>query len=159
MLHQYEYYYPTTGWNKTLPAKGSTGYFANGVFSTVDIFYSPRHLTFIMVFQDGYVDNKLYWKYLEATKPILPTYAGGKDSDIAQYLTEYSWSAEILLFDLPIPATSYTYGGGMHPGYFGVDDITRGGNMMLVSWTSPTGDNAASAKTGYAIDTATVTWA
>lgn len=122
------------------------------------MFYSPRHLTFIMVFMDIYVDNKIYWSYLKATKPIVPTYAGGSMSDIGQYITQYSWSSWILLMNLPTPGAYYAYGGGMHPGYFGETDITRGGNKMLLTWTSPTGLNAASVGTQYSMMSAVATW-
>ena len=134
-------------------------YFVSGGYSTADIFYSPRHLTFIMVFMDVYIDNKIYWQYLKATKPIIPTYAGGDDDDIAQYLTQYSWSGWTLLMNLPTPAQYYTYGAGMHAGYFGQKDITRGGTKMLLTWTAPTGKNGASASTGYSMMSAVATWA
>lgn len=105
------------------------------------------------------VDNKIQWRYLEATKPILPTYAGGNDIDIANWLTVYKWSAPQTLYQIPSPPTSYAYGGGMHPGYFAATDITNGGTDMLLSWTWPNGQSAASLGGGYSIQTAKITWA
>lgn len=46
----------------------------------------------------------------------------------------------------------------MNMGYFGANDITRGGNQMLLHWTHPTNEDAGSADTGYELQSAIVTW-
>jgi len=46
----------------------------------------------------------------------------------------------------------------MNMGYFGVDDITRGGKKMLLHWDHPTGNNAASTDTGFELQSAVVEW-
>lgn len=47
---QYEYYAGSGNWTTTVPTTKSTNYFIQGPFSTVDIFYSPMHKTFICVY-------------------------------------------------------------------------------------------------------------
>lgn len=156
----YEFFQGSGVWNSTIPTNSNTkAVFTQGAFSTVDIFYSPRHLTFIMVFQNIYCDNNIYMRYLRPAKPILPTYAGGSQDDIASLLTTSSWGPTIVLLSLPAAGSGYTYGGGAHMGYFGADDITRGGNKMLLSWTAPTGQAGGSLATSYATLTAAVTFA
>ena len=128
----------------------------NGSFSAVDVFYSPRHLTFIMVFMNNYVDNTIYWRFLRGP-PIVPTYAGGNATDIAQYIYQYPWSGQGTLIKTT-PRTSFSYDGGATLGYFGADDISRGGNKMLLSWTEPNGYAANGNLTGYYLGTAMVTF-
>lgn len=49
----YTYWQGGNSWTSTQPQKASTtNTFIGGAFSTVDIFYSPRHLTFIAVYMD-----------------------------------------------------------------------------------------------------------
>lgn len=148
-----------TGWTGDQPNKlSTTNTFLPGTFSTVDIFYSPRHLTFIAVYFDQYVDNDFYWRYLDADKPILPSWAGGGDDDIAELLVQYSWAKAQLLFQTPPPSKSYNYGGGLNKGYFGANDITNGGDQMLLHWDHPTNLAAGSAETGFDFASAVVTW-
>jgi hypothetical protein len=86
-------------WSSIQPPKASTtNTFIGGQFSTVDIVYSPRHLTFIAVYMNAYTDNTFYAKYLNAPKPILPQWAGGDEADIVQFVTQYPWSTQILVF-------------------------------------------------------------
>lgn len=107
----YEFYQGSGIWNSTVPTSTSTAKsITYGAFSTVDIFYSPRHLTFIMVFQNVYCDNNIYWRWLRASKPILPTYAGGSWDDMVEAITMYSWGPSAVLMALPAPASGYTYG-------------------------------------------------
>ena len=48
----YEFYLGRSGtWTSSMPGLGSYDTFVNGSFSNADIFYSPRHQTFIMVWQ------------------------------------------------------------------------------------------------------------
>lgn len=155
----YEWYYPGSGWSSQMPARGSQGCIANGTFSSIDIFYSPRHLTFLMIFMDGFSDNRLQYRYL-ISPPIVPTFAGGSAADVGDYLAMgYKWSAPQVLVQIETPPTGYAYGGGMQPGYFGVDDVVNGGSRMLVSWTWPNGKAANTLGGGLGFRTAVVTWA
>jgi len=46
----YEYYLGQSGtWTSDMPAPGGHQTWVNGSFSNADVFYSPRHQTFIMV--------------------------------------------------------------------------------------------------------------
>ena len=124
-----------------------------------DMFYSPHHATFIMVYLTPYADNTFYWRYLKADHAILPPYAGGDSSaDYVENIVKYNWSEEEVLYQAATPsAGGYIYGGSVHAGYFGDDDITKGGTRILLSWTEHTGKDAATPDTGYAHMTAAVT--
>lgn len=111
-----------------------------------------------MVYMDYYTDNSFYWRYLKAPNPIVPGYLGGNQTDYVEALYTYSWSADYLLFKAPAPTSSYNYAGGVHQGYYGSDDITQGGSRMLFTWTHPTGQNSASATTGYQLISAEISW-
>ncbi|KAB8356654.1 hypothetical protein FH972_024231 [Carpinus fangiana] len=155
----YEYFNNNTQtWSPTPPAQGTTaGVFVDGAYSNVDIFYSPRHLTYVMVFQTPFADNNFYWRYLQVPKPIKPTYAGGSEADLAENLHKYKWSPATLLFQAPKPADGlYVYAGGVSMGYFDKDDIVNGGTKMLLQWTAPL---AANDPRGYDTGTAVVTFA
>lgn len=155
----YTYWQGGDSWTSEQPTRAATtNTFLPGQFSTVDIFYSPRHLTFIAVYMNAYTDNTFWAHYLDAPKPILPQWAGGEEADIVQFVTKYPWGKQFLIFNQPPPAKSYNYGGGMNMGYFGANDVTRGGNKMLLHWTHPTGLEAGSASTGFELQSAVVTW-
>lgn len=108
----YQFFQGNGIWNSTVPTASSNKIFTQGAFSTVDIFYSPRHLTFIMIFQNVYCDNNIYWRYLKPSAPILPTYAGGTQDDIVEWITKSSWGPTSVLLSLPAAGSGYTYGGG-----------------------------------------------
>ena len=139
----------------------STAYFISGAFMDVDLFYSPRHLTFVIVYMTIYADNTFYYRYLQANSSILPPFASGGDpaSDYVENVLKYNWSAEQVLFKTP-PTESgrYVYAGGVHQGYFGSNDIVNGGSKMLLSWTAPTGKDPSSEDSEYQIMTAEVDW-
>jgi hypothetical protein len=129
-----------------------------------DLFYSPRHKTFIMVYLTPHADNTFYYRYLQASSAIMPPYADNDHpsptssaSDYVEEIINHPWSEEQVLYkaDTP-PAGNYIYAGSVHAGYFGDDDITKGGTKMLLSWTERTGEDAASPKSGYAHMTASV---
>lgn len=126
-----------------------------------DVFYSPRHLTFIIVYMTTYADNTFYYRYLEADQPIYPAYHPQADGhDYVENVVKYSWSeARTLYTAVPGLHGKYVYAGGFHQGYFGTDDIINGGSKMLLSWTAPTGMDAASEMTEYQIITAAVQFA
>lgn len=157
---QYEYW-TGNAWSSSVQPSTSTAYFISGPLMDVDLFYSPRHLTFIIVYMTAYADSTFYYRYLEASKAILPPSAPGGDqsSDYVENLTKYQWSAEKVLYKTPPGlGNTYAYSGGVHQGYYGSDDITNGGTKMLLSWTAPTGQNPASLNSEYQIVTAEIDW-
>ena len=108
----------------------------------IDVFYSPRHLTFIAVYMTVYADSTFYYRYLQADQAILPPYNpdGNSSSDYVENLLKYEWSEEQVLYKAqPGLAGQYIYSGGVQSRYFGADDIYNGGRRMLISWTAPTG--------------------
>ena len=127
-----------------------------------DLFYSPRHLTFIIVYMTTYADSTFYYRYLDASQSIVPPFGPGGDntSDYVENIVKYSWSEEQVLYKAsPGLGGKYAYSGGVHQGYYGTDDITNGGSKMLISWTSPTGLDPSSDDSEYQIITAEVDWA
>jgi hypothetical protein len=142
-----------------MQAPTSTAYFISGSFMDVDVFYSPRHLTFICVYMTIYADSTFYYRYLLADQGILPPFAPGGDPsvDYVSYITQYDWSDEETLYYTGTGLNgAYTYSGGVHQGYFQQDDITNGGSKMLLSWTAPTGQNPATEESEYQIVTAQI---
>ena len=139
----------------------SGAYFLSGAYLDLDIFYSPRHLTFIIVYLTKYADSTFYYRYLQSDKAILPPYTKGGDpkSDYVELLTKFPWSDERVLYKAqPGLNGKYVYSGGVHQGYYGTDDITNGGTKMLISWTAPTGQDPASINSEYQLVTAEVDW-
>ena len=124
----------------------------------VDLIYSPRHLTFIMIYMNNYADNTFYYRYLLSPNAILPPYAKGGDPnvDYAESIVKFDWSEEQVLYKTPAPQAKYSYAGGVHAGYFGDLDITTGGWKVLLSWTAPTGGDPSSLQSEYEIVTAEV---
>ncbi|KAI9873139.1 MAG: hypothetical protein M1830_000789 [Pleopsidium flavum] len=157
---QYEYW-TGNGWTHEIQSASSTAYFISGNFMDVDVFYSPRHLTFVIVYMNTYADNTFYFRYLNADHAILPPSAPGGDplSDYVENMVGHQWSKEEVLYKAS-PGTSgkYIYSGGVHQGYYGDNDITNGGSKMLLSWTAPTGGNPASESGEYQIVTAEIEW-
>ena len=141
------------------PSSGAC--FLSGEILDIDIFYSPRHLTFIAVYLTKFADNTFYFRYLESNKAILPPYAKGGDpmSDYVELMTKFQWSQQQVLYQAqPGINGKYIYSGGVHQGYYGTNDITNGGQKMLISWTAPTGQDPASFNSEYQIVTAEVDW-
>lgn len=157
---KYSYYQGNATWGSVSPsASQASAYFTTGAFSTVDIFWSPKHSTFMLVYQSFYADNDFFWRYLQAPPGLMPVWAGGNKTDFVEAIVTYPWSSDRLLFTTPAPADgSYTYGGGVMMGYYDTDDITRGGGRMLLTWTEPTGQNPGSAASGYYHRSAEVDW-
>ena len=145
-----------------MQAPSSTAYFIKEDLLDVDVFYSPRHLTFIIVYLTVYADSTFYYRYLQADQAILPPYAPGGDpsEDYVENLLKYDWSEEQVLYKAsPGLSGKYIYGGGLHQGYYGANDITNGGSKMLLSWTAPTGQDPGSEVSEYQVVTAEVDWA
>ena len=144
-----------------MPDSSSKSFFISGAFMDVDIFYSPRHLTFIAVYLTSYVDNTFYYRYLETDVAIRPPYAPGGNvaDDFVANILKFKWSEQTLLYKAsPGLSGKYIYSGGVHQGYYGSDDITNGGSKMLLSWTAPTGLNPSAFESEYQTVTAEVDW-
>lgn len=152
-------YWGGRSWSSDMPSSSSTAYFIEGAFMDIDVFYSPRHLTFIIVYMTAYADSTFYYRHLEADQGILPPFAPGGDSssDYVENILKYSWSEQQLLFKAsPGLSGKYVYSGGAHLGYYGSKDIINGGTKMLLSWTSPTGLDPSTLTSEYQIVTAEV---
>lgn len=141
----------------------SNAFFITGdPYMDIDIFYSPRHLTFIAVYLNHYADSTFYYRYLMADSAIFPPYApnGNKDEDIVENFVKYKWSDEYVLYKAaPGISGDFIYAGGVHQQYYGPDDIANGGSKMLLSWTAPTGQDASTLASEYQIVTAEIHWA
>lgn len=154
----YQYYYASTqSWSSNMPAAGTDNTFVNGSFSNADIFYSPKHQTFIMVWEDNYIDNKFLWSYLQAPEPLVPVYDG---TDFVENIIKYSWSPAQTLYQAAAPPCSgcYIYSAGVQMGYFENEDITNGGSQMLITYTAPTGKDDGSMAGQYSLMSAVVSW-
>ena len=141
----------------------SKAFFISGTtYMNIDVFYSPRHLTFIAVYLNHYADNIFYYRYIMAESAIIPPYApgGNQDGDIVENILKYKWSDEFVLYKAaPGMSGHYIYAGAVHQQYFGTDDIINGGTRMLLSWTAPTGQDPSTLVSEYQIITAEVGWA
>lgn len=127
----------------------------------IDVFYSPRHLTFIAVYLTIYADSTFYYRYLDADQAILPPYSpgGDKSSDYVENILKYTWSDQQVLYKAATGLSGkYIYSGGYHANYFGSNDIINGGSKMLLSWTAPTGLDPSTQTSEYQIITAEVDW-
>ena len=139
----------------------SKAYMIDGPIMDIDVFYSPRHLTFIAVYLTIYADSTFYYRYLEADQAILPPYApgGDKSSDHVENILKYKWSDQQVLYKAATGLSGkYIYSGGIHANYFGSNDIINGGSKMLLSWTAPTGLDPSTQTSEYQIITAEVDW-
>ncbi|MCJ1309273.1 hypothetical protein MMC25_002932 [Agyrium rufum] len=154
-------YWTGSSWSSGMLAPSSTAFFLTGPILDVDIFYSPRHLTFVAVYMTIYADSTFYYRYLQSEKAIIPPYAPGGDStsDYVELLTQYDWSDEQVLYKAATGLSGkYIYSGGVHQAYFGTNDITNGGSKMLLSWTAPTGLDPSTLTSEYQIITAEIDW-
>ena len=139
----------------------SKAFFITGSFMDINIFYSPRHLTFIVVYMTAYADSTFYYRYLKADKAILPPFAPGGDSssDYVENIVKYDWSEEQVLYKTEKGLKGhYTYAGAVHEGYYSSNDVTNGGSKILLSWTAPTGEDPSSINSEYLIVTAEIEW-
>jgi len=117
-----------------MPTSTSKAYFIAGSFMDVNVFYSPRHLTFIIVYLTIYADSTFYYRYLEADQGILPPFAPGGDSssDYVETILKYNWSEQQVLYKAAQGLSGkYIYSGGPHLGYYGSNDIINGDRLGL----------------------------
>ncbi|KAL9102038.1 MAG: hypothetical protein Q9163_002771 [Psora crenata] len=154
-------YWDGSSWTNQMPTTSSKAFFIEGPFMDVNIFYSPRHLTFIIVYLTVYADSTFYYRYLQADQGILPSFApgAGSSSDYFENVLQYKWSEEQVLYKSAQGLSGkYIYAGAVHEGYYGSNDITNGGSKMLISWTAPTGQDPSSINSEYQIITAEIDW-
>jgi hypothetical protein len=149
-------YWNGVSWRSDMLPSVATSYLLDEPVRDLDMFYSPYHGTFIMVYLTPNADNTFYFRYLKSNTAIVPPYSGGT-GDYVENIVKDQWSSEQVLYKAASPPKAYIYAGGVHAGYFGGDDITNGGVKMLISWTQHTGQDAASPATGYSYMTAVVT--
>lgn len=156
---QYEYWNNNTtpsSWSST--ASSATAFLQYSL-SSGDIFYSPRHGTFIVVYQTAWTDSSIFYAYLKTPTFISPSYNAATYEDIIENIYKYEWSEAMLLFKTPeVSEGHYTYDGGVLQGYFDEDDIVNGGDRMLLHWTVPTSYPAGSMENGYQFWSAEVRW-
>lgn len=116
----------TQTWSSTMPNATNPDhgvFFVTGPYANADIFYSPLHLTWILVFESPYADNRFYWQYLKAPPTgVKPRYAGGDGAvwdDLASAIYQYEWSDIQFLYQVPKPGNGkFVYGGGINAGEF-----------------------------------------
>lgn len=149
-------YWDGSAWSSDMLPSDATSYLLDEPVMDLDVFYSPYHGTFIMVYLTPNADNTFYFRYLMSETSIVPPYAGGT-GDYVENIVKNQWSNEQVLYKATAPPMAYIYAGGVHAGYFGDDDITNGGVQMLISWTEHTGQDAASPASGYSHMTVIVT--
>ncbi|KAL8637614.1 MAG: hypothetical protein Q9228_005128 [Teloschistes exilis] len=155
-------YWNGGAWSTIMPHNDSKAFFIEGPIMDIDVFYSPRHMTFIAVYLTIYADSTFYYRFLQSNSSIIPSYAPGGDQhyDCAEALLQNHWSEEQVLYKAKTGLSgAFIYSGGVHLRYFGADDISNGGSRMLLSWTAPTGKDPASATSEYQIVTAEVDFA
>lgn len=106
-----------------------------------------------MTFMNPFADSQFYWRYLQSDHAI----ERNDEDDYVENITQYPWSEPQVMLQTP-PGASYSYAGGVHRGYFEDDDITAGGDKMLVGWTQQAGGDPASG-TALTYMTSVVTFA
>ncbi|KAI9805324.1 MAG: hypothetical protein M1833_005777 [Piccolia ochrophora] len=147
-------YWNGNNWAASMLDTSSKAYFIDGAMMDADIFYSPRHLTFIIVYLTVWADNTFFYRYLDCPSAIYPQgVPGGQQSgDYAENLVKCPWSRERVLYKAAAgPTGQYIYAGGIQQGYFDADDITNGGYKMLLTWTVPTGSSPGSEASEYSL--------
>ncbi|KAF2105140.1 hypothetical protein NA57DRAFT_71337 [Rhizodiscina lignyota] len=154
-------YWTGSSWSPDMPSTKSTAYFITGEFLSADLFYSPYHLSFIFVYLTPWADNTFYYRFLNVSEPIVPSYDTRNYVDILEQLVDSKneWSNETVLYKAqPGPTGRYIYGGGPQLGYFDEDDVTNGGTNMLLTWSVPTGGDPALPAGEYQLNSAVVDW-
>lgn len=152
---KYQYWTGSSWSPNMLPLSASANtVMVNQQVMSMDVFYSPVHRTFIMIYLTPDADNTFYYRYLISTSNsslnIMPPYESGGNSDYVEEILRNRWSEHSILFTVDKPARGYIYAGGMHAGYFDRDDITNGGTKMLVTWTEHTAVDPNVPESGYA---------
>jgi len=139
-----------------MQAPDSTAFFITGNFMTADLVYSPYHKTFLLIYQDKYMDNTIYYRSLQAPAPL--SSSAGASADLVENIVKYDWSEQEVLLKAPAPGEDAIYAGGPLVGYFDDDDLSEGGMKMLITWTAPTGKTPGCPESQYQHESAVVSW-
>lgn len=137
-----------------MPSSSSNATFIQGDFWSVDLFYSPYHATYIIVYLRGGDDAGFHYRYLATSNSsaIVPFWVkptsfvnadgpSGSYVDIAEELVRNKWSKEHALHVVRPGSQNITPSyGGVQLGYFDEDDIANGGKKMLLIWNMPVWD-------------------
>ncbi|RMD40985.1 hypothetical protein DV735_g4152, partial [Chaetothyriales sp. CBS 134920] len=145
-------------WAATIPDNSNQdALILNEAVMDFDLIYAPYYQTLIMIYITNMADNTFYYRFCQQGD-IIPPYQEHGQSDWGEAMMSCNWTASEVLYVTPKPPREFSYAGGVHAGYYGDDDITNGGQKMLISWTSKTGESADSPDAGYAHNTASVNW-
>ena len=132
-------------WTNTMPNPDQTeASFFNEYVVDLDMVYNPKANTFIMIYTVFPPDNKFYYRellpYPGTLNGVFPPYESYGDDHWADTIVSGKWDGEAsLLYQVKDPPVGTMYAGGIHAGYFGDEDITNGGNSILLTWTEHTG--------------------
>ena len=132
-------------WTQTAPNPGQTeaSIFKESVVD-FDMVYMPKAYTFMMIYTVYPPDNKFYYRELlphpGTDNGAYPPYGPSGDDHWADTIVTGKWDADATcLHTVPDPAVGSMYAGGVHSGYFGDEDLTNGGDSILLAWTEHTG--------------------
>jgi len=136
-----------------------------GVFSRPTIIFSKLHGSFLLIYTRGNLESTFHIRKLNVPEPLeLPT----EDTPLSSYLwdwvpeqlVKHPWTDEETFFKAPTADKySLNFAGSVALGYMGEDDIMRGGNKMMVTWTSRVKQRAWNGPNGeYDAGTAIVTF-
>jgi hypothetical protein len=147
-------------WGNTMPdGRSLQGSMVDFSVVDLDIIYMPKSATFMMIYTVFPPDNKFYWRQLYPHPGthigVYPPYKQYGDDHWADTMLTGDWESKAhVLYTVPDPAVGSMYAGGVHAGYFGNEDITNGGDSILLTWTEHTGKSGDAPESGYAIKSA-----
>ena len=145
-------------WGTTVPDRSNLdALILNESVKDFDLIYAPGYQTLIMMYLTNMPDNTFYYRFCKPRNIVAP-YEPSGNSDWAEAIHSCDWTDRGILYVAPTPQREFIYAGGVHAGYYGNDDITFGGDKMLISWTEKTGADASSPDANYAHKTAYVNW-
>lgn len=152
-------YWNGTAWDTTMQTQNSTAYLIQQPVMDFDLFYSPYHKSFFMVYLTPYADNTFYFRFLQSDHDIYPPFMSNGTEDYAESILHQDWSEPVVLWKADVPASGYIYAGGCHLGYYGSGDISNGGQYLLITWTEHTPKDPNDPSSGYAHKSAKITLA
>lgn len=142
-------YYNNGNWSTQMPTpldpKSNVFSFSVNYFGTIvgpssgEIFWSPYHNTYAIVFMDGFVDGVFQIAYSTTGQLTGP------------------WTTPIVLYQPPWPGGTYNYAGHAYPGMDPSGNTltlsyTFGGNfinMVKVTWCNPYDSTCGSSQNGF----------
>lgn len=121
----------------------------------LEIIYMPKSRTFMMIYTVFPPDNTFYYRqlypYSDHKRGVHPPYEQYGDEQWGDTIVTGEWEEDQhVLYKVPDPAVGRMYAGGVHAGYYGNEDITNGGDSILLTWTEHTGKEGESPESGYA---------